>query len=1062
MAGVRRCAAIFTIGVVFIVCVNSQESRLDAGQFREAVNTVQKWLIDLHANKTHSSILKTDFNGNKSVNIKPVKPLELVRKMAEDIQTLLTSKRNALQKIVDHLEDATTTYLWSDDLTLNKSRPLLMKNLDPHNASHEMAYDERLGVEVRYNQSGIHVPLEVYEGWLWANIREHREQDPEILNGLEWSSTVDQVFRENFERDLTLMWQYFGAQTGFMRVYPATRWKVPPNLIDLYDARIRPWYVQGSVPPKDMIILMDRSGSVHGQTFSIMKWAVKTLIDTLGENDFVNVAAFNDTTEWVNNCTYCKANETRQENKDCCQPLVQASTRNKKLLYRAIDDLEDGGMASYSEALIFAYKAFKEFERTRKVGEGANCHKTIMLFSDGGTEWPEDVFKRYLADNDTKNVRVFTYAVGPHPIPTAVLKQMACSTGGQYSVITTSSSVRTKIQDYLQVLARPEALPLAESMITFYLDRVTEEMTISLTRPVYNMSDYANTSELLGVAGIDVPIQTLKNLSPFEALGPNGYAFIINHNGFLVMHPRLGRQLSYLLGPPHIDLLDVEEDVGEMEAIRNNMVRGSNGQKVIVGKIRIDDSHRVAYSGIQYDYSPIQNSSYSLGLLTLKRSQHLIIEDHEALWDEQPNVTCTVVAPWPYCRGREGVTQEENLATLMDDIFQRKKSCNDKLVQGLVWSQRWTKPLLDKWMAERVSSEDIIGRAVFTRFGLTRFFPESQKAGASIWRDPLNNPALRRAEISGSVSVIPHTKGAFLSAPVSVKKNNEEVVAGAVGVNLTSSYLRQGFKQSLRHIWKNEDILWILVDDGGLIVTSNRGELHGVVLQGMFLGDLNMPLLKHLKDAGVYNMDHEVDTQALCSDKHNWNNAGPSSYRIPNPLTLLANVLLEVFSWADYFRYIIYSGVLALLTPRSEAFSEWGMTRIGDQESCIMEKTIYYFGETNTFTDFMKCSNYTAEFRATRLESINALLVAIDIGDGSPECGVQSNLPSIVPQRVTSVDPCSYQDRFRERPPTCLMGNSTAGKLGCSGCPRQLQSSLALMLTALGMCRMLLHMGLEH
>lgn len=48
------------------------------------------------------------------------------------------------------------------------------------------------------------------------------------------------------------------------------------------------------------------------------------------------------------------------ENKECTQPLVQATTSNKKLLFRAIDQLEDGGMASYSNALTFAYEAFKQ------------------------------------------------------------------------------------------------------------------------------------------------------------------------------------------------------------------------------------------------------------------------------------------------------------------------------------------------------------------------------------------------------------------------------------------------------------------------------------------------------------------------------------------------------------------------------------------------------------------------------------------------------------------------------------------------------------------------------
>ncbi|KAK7066041.1 hypothetical protein SK128_019722, partial [Halocaridina rubra] len=82
------------------------------------------------------------------------------------------------------------------------------------------------------------------------------------------------------------------------------------------------------------------------------------------------------------------------------------------------------------------------------------------------------IANRYLKDNDTRNVRVFTYAVGPHPIPTAVLKQMACSTGGQYSVITTSSSVRTKIQESYTSLLTP-AVPMRGTLIEQYTTAYT-------------------------------------------------------------------------------------------------------------------------------------------------------------------------------------------------------------------------------------------------------------------------------------------------------------------------------------------------------------------------------------------------------------------------------------------------------------------------------------------------------------------------------------------------------------------------------------------------------------
>jgi hypothetical protein len=44
--------------------------------------------------------------------------------------------------------------------------------------------------------------------------------DIEILNGLNWSAALDEVFAENYRKDPEILWQYFGSQTGFMRTLP--------------------------------------------------------------------------------------------------------------------------------------------------------------------------------------------------------------------------------------------------------------------------------------------------------------------------------------------------------------------------------------------------------------------------------------------------------------------------------------------------------------------------------------------------------------------------------------------------------------------------------------------------------------------------------------------------------------------------------------------------------------------------------------------------------------------------------------------------------------------------
>jgi len=48
-------------------------------------------------------------------------------------------------------------------------------------------------------------------------------------------------------------------------------------------------FIQGATSPKDVVILLDSSGSMRGVPMNLAKLSAKTLIDTLGEDDYFNV-----------------------------------------------------------------------------------------------------------------------------------------------------------------------------------------------------------------------------------------------------------------------------------------------------------------------------------------------------------------------------------------------------------------------------------------------------------------------------------------------------------------------------------------------------------------------------------------------------------------------------------------------------------------------------------------------------------------------------------------------------------------------------------------------------
>ena len=69
------------------------------------------------------------------------------------------------------------------------------------------------------------------------------------------------------------------------------KWKPDEHGVIAFDCRNRKWYIQAATSPKDVVILVDVSGSMKGLRLTIARQTVSSILDTLGEDDFFNIIA---------------------------------------------------------------------------------------------------------------------------------------------------------------------------------------------------------------------------------------------------------------------------------------------------------------------------------------------------------------------------------------------------------------------------------------------------------------------------------------------------------------------------------------------------------------------------------------------------------------------------------------------------------------------------------------------------------------------------------------------------------------------------------------------------
>uniref|UniRef100_A0A1B0CZ82 Uncharacterized protein n=1 Tax=Phlebotomus papatasi TaxID=29031 RepID=A0A1B0CZ82_PHLPP len=474
-------------------------------------------------------------------------------------------------------------------------------------------------ISVNTTHSSVHVPTNVYD------------RSPKVMEALQWSEALDEVFVQNYNSDPALSWQYFGSYTGLLRHYPAMEWEGED--VDVYDCRRRSWYIETATCSKDVVILLDNSGSMTGFRNYIAQLTVKSVLETFSNNDFINIYNYSNGVQELVPCFN--------------DMLVQATPENIKVFNDAVQELEPEGYANVSKAFIRAFQLLEKYREIRRCNESTTgCNQAIMLITDGVPGNLTEVFNewnRVEVANETKTpVRIFTYLLGKEVTKVREIQWMACLNRGYYSHIQTLDQVQEEVLKYVTVIATPLVLQGVEHPPTWthaFADKAYKQededspprLMIAVGVPAFDhefdpIRNVTRSISLLGVAGTDVPIEDIDKLTLPYKLGVNGYSFIISNNGYVLLHPDLRPTYKGILKRNYnsIDLTEVEQfddgregrDPGDdLLKLRESLVNTEKHQMLkIPVRFHYDKMRRVSQEFQDYYFAPLANTPFSLGL----------------------------------------------------------------------------------------------------------------------------------------------------------------------------------------------------------------------------------------------------------------------------------------------------------------------------------------------------------------------------------------------------------------------------------------------------------------
>ncbi|TSK38438.1 Voltage-dependent calcium channel subunit alpha-2/delta-1 [Bagarius yarrelli] len=860
---------------------------------KEWVDQMQLELVTLADTASAGKSLVEIFRNNqKYFTVKPNNAGRLVENAARNIENFLKNRAKALEALATAAENFQMAHQWKNEF--DKNDIIYYNAKDNHDFNETEGKKNRIRPEfkedpsfknrlISYNHTAVHIPTDIYDG------------SAIVLNELNWTEALEDVFKKNKEEDPTLLWQVFGSATGLARYYPASPWKdarKTPTKVDLYDVRRRPWYVQGAASPKDMLILVDASGSVSGLTLKLIRTSVSEMLETLSDDDYVNVVNFN----------------TDVNNAACFNHLVQANVRNKKILKDAVQNITAKGITNYAKGFEFAFKQLSDPNVTR-----ANCNKIIMLFTDGGEERAKEIFEKHNHDKEHGNQLI------------------------------------------------------------------------------------------LGVMGVDVSLDDIKRLTPRFTIGPNGYYFAIDPNGYVLLHPNLQPKNPKFQEPVTLDFLDAELENDIKVKIRTMMIDRTAGEKKIETLVKSQDEYMfVVFRRIFHSvfiFAVRDTLIAALGLTHGFRSMARTTVSDTIQVEKFEDYGYTFVAPREYCQDLKLSTNNTqflmDVNQYIDNRTPNDPNCNATLLNRMLLDAGITAELVNLWKKQAV--EGVLARFVATDGGITRVYPKS--AGEE-WTDNAEtfDSSFYKRSLDNDIYIF--------TAPY----------VNMVGVKLNVSAWMNSFMNATMKINCKEEICGclrndkhvdcLILDDGGFLLMSNQDEY--ITQIGQFFGEVDPILMSSLLNISLYSFNKTYDYQSVCDpEKEPKAAAGPRS----------AYVCLGRGYMTVRLCFLTYSE-----EDISDAYSK---------ESCITEQTQYFFENDNrSFQGVLDCENCSRMYRAEKLPMTNLVFLITDAKSTCLSCDTKPVRQAEQPfpdayESATGPDPCllARSPRYRKGPEACFDNN---------------------------------------